>query len=294
MAKSTYQATAHPRALAVSAAILALLSVLPARWGGWVGQFGALTEYLVAPAASVVTTISGYVRRPRETRDDALVRELETQRDQFQAMYLQQRELVEQLQRQLDEYRAGESELGLKLLTARVVGPTSNPSAGVLILKAGARHGVENGTVASVAGTQIVGRVEEATADAASLLLITARAAGPIDGAIVRTGSDAVTIPCRRLHPQGDGTLRGYVEYVPAKAGEEVKKAITGDVVRLSDAAWPANAQMLVIGVVDRIDAALESPLRQIITVRPTARLERVTEVTLRLTGRPGTRGRAP
>lgn len=291
MAHASHQATMHRRAMTAAVVLLALLAIVPARWVGWVGQFGALARYAVGPVSGLVTWAGA--RIAPTAADDPRLQELTAQRDQFQAMYLQQRELVTLLQRQLDEFRASDAELGLRLLSARVIGATSNPGAGILTIKAGRRHDVEPRTVATVGGAQVVGRVEDVAAFSSSLVLLTAKGSGAVDGVIVLDGEDR--IDCRYLFPQDDGTLRGYVEYKAPAAGKQPAQAQLGQVVRLRDDAWGPSAQMLVLGVVDRIDNPADSPLRQIITVRPTVRLDRVTEVTLRLVAQPaGEPGGAP
>ena len=54
--------------------------------------------------------------------------------------------------------------------------------------------------------------------------------------------------------------------------------------MRLSDTErWPKNAQYLVVGTIERVEPNPAMPLRPTIVVRPSLRLERVSEVILRL-----------
>jgi hypothetical protein len=92
------------------------------------------------------------------------------------------------------------------------------------------------------------------------------------------------------LKPQGDGTLKGEVG---TDAGPSLGAGGTanprlepkpGQTVRLADRTWPSAAQMLIVGTVTRVDPSPTQPLRKVITVEPTLRLDRVSEVVLRLT----------
>ncbi|HZW10279.1 MAG TPA: hypothetical protein VFF69_10290, partial [Phycisphaerales bacterium] len=84
-----------------------------------------------------------------------------------------------------------------------------------------------------------------------------------------------------KLRPAGDGTLKGDVGDPGAQGSRLIQP---GQVVRLFDRHWPASAQMLVIGAVESVEPAPDSPLRPVIVVRPTVALERVTEVIVRIT----------
>lgn len=91
---------------------------------------------------------------------------------------------------------------------------------------------------------------------------------------------DGPVRPLARLDPVGDGTLRGPVE-IQDGAQPELKP---GTIVRLADPdRWPLHAQMLVVGIVERVYPSPDQPLRSNIVVRPTLELERVSNVVLRV-----------
>jgi cell shape-determining protein MreC len=272
----------------MTAAILVLgaLAVLPMRWTSWAGGLRAVPMLLIAPVSGLVSSLTGWMSPPDGADKTAEFRKLEDERNLFQAMYLQQREQVEALQKQLDEFRAHEQPLGLRHLLARVIGSPSNPGSGVLIVKAGKRHGVEPRTVAVAGGSQVVGRVEEVSATTCSLVLLTTLSAGPVGGIVPAENTEDPALKMPHLYPTKDGTLSGLVEYDRARPGKPQRELKIGDTVRLSDDTWPSSAQMLVLGTIVRIDPTVESALRKRVTVLPTFRLDRVTEVTLRLAER--------
>ncbi|MCC6661285.1 MAG: hypothetical protein IT437_10410 [Phycisphaerales bacterium] len=266
--------------------VLAALAVLPMRWTSWAGQFGAVPRFLIAPVAGLVASLTGWMTRPEGLESNPVLAEVKSQRDLFQAMYLQQRDLVAALEQQLDEFRAREQPLGLRHLVARVIGSPGNPGSGILIVKAGKRHGVEPRTVAVAGGAQVVGRIEDVSATTCELVLLTNRASGSIAGVIPAKNGEDEGIRMPYLYPTSGGTLQGLVMYNESKRGVPQPQAALGDTVRLDDQTWPASAQQLVLGTVVSIDHPPESPTRQLVTVRPTLRLDRVTEVTLRLAER--------
>ena len=89
------------------------------------------------------------------------------------------------------------------------------------------------------------------------------------------------------MQPVGDGTLRGDAAYDPQDPDAATRIAV-GQVVRLDDGEWPASAQMLVLGTVEAVEPAPDSPLRPVVIVRPTVALDRVTEVIVRVSEMPG------
>lgn len=276
----------HKRGITAAIIVLGALAVLPMRWTAWAGGLRHVPLLLIAPVSGLASSLTGWMVRDAADTDSPAVRQAREQLELFQSMYLQQRALVEQLQTQLDEFRAHEQPLGLRHLLARVIGSTSNPGSGVLIVKAGRRHGVEPRTVAVAGGAQIVGRIEDVSATTCSLVLITTLAAGPVGGIVPADNSEDPPIKMPALFPMKDGTLVGLVYYEEVRADKTRRDLKVGDTVRLSDDTWPASAQMLVLGTVERIDNTPESPTRQRATITPTMRLDRVTEVTLRLAER--------
>jgi hypothetical protein len=80
------------------------------------------------------------------------------------------------------------------------------------------------------------------------------------------------------LSPSADNTLRGPVE--DARGIEPSP----GQIVRLADSdRWPASAQMLLVGRVESVEPDPNQPLRKVVIVRPSLKLDRVSEVVLRI-----------
>jgi hypothetical protein len=85
------------------------------------------------------------------------------------------------------------------------------------------------------------------------------------------------------LEPVGE-KLRGVVEAPASFAADgEKPKPEPGHTVRLDDDSWPESSQRFVLGRVETVAADPASPLRTIITVVPTVKVEIVSEVTLRI-----------
>src|SRR5262249_53195607 len=91
------------------------------------------------------------------------------------------------------------------------------------------------------------------------------------------------------LAPTGEGTLSGKLQDDTNPNAPQQTRPAPGMVVRLVDPAWPASAQMLIIGTVDRIEAAPDSPLRQVVIVKPVYSLDRWSEVMIRIAESPAT-----
>ncbi len=266
---------------------LIAFSLLPVNWGRWVNTFHDVATWIFGPVQKPVYQLSRWFVSPPSGPDDTRLRELENDRALFQAMYLKLRDDLVEANRRLARYEAGlaPAESGVRFMLARVIGPTGDAASGIIKIRAGRSEGVEERTVATVAGVQIVGRVERVQARSADIVLITDRAVGPLEAVIVPDDNDPDKreIRCPQLYPLGDGTLQGMVQHEPARQNEPSPTPKVGQLVRLRDASWPANSRMLVIGRVESVNALFEAPLRHIVVVRPTVPLDRVTEVTLRL-----------
>jgi hypothetical protein len=100
----------------------------------------------------------------------------------------------------------------------------------------------------------------------------------------------AATVRCR-LAPVGKGLLQGDLEDKRDESGAPIEPP-AGAEVRLSDPTrWPADAQMLIVGVVERVEPSPRQPLRRVVVVRPSVPdLTRVGEAVLRIPSRDATR----
>ncbi|GIK18530.1 MAG: hypothetical protein DYG93_13595 [Leptolyngbya sp. PLA2] len=295
MGRRPGQTAASRRLLPITIAALVVLALVPVRFMAFAGWFADLTAVVAAPVSQPLRALAAWVAPARTGGSPTEeIAELEQQRDHYATLYHRVRDenaRLRELVRQLQGGIALNPELPLRLYTASVVGASSDLSSPLLTVRAGRRHGVERNTVATVAGVQLLGRVDRAAERLCYVRPITAPEAGSIIGTVMV--SDEGGLLCR-LAPVGDGTLRGDVEYPASPEGRPTPEVAPGQLVRLSDPVWPPSAQMLIIGQVERVEPAPDAPLRRVITVRPTVRLERVSEVVLRILQETGEGGGGP
>lgn len=275
-------------ALPGAIALAALLSILPLRWIGWLNDFQDLTLTLVGP-------LSRQFERLLQWRAPALTSQLEKElaesrqdRDHYQMLYYRAVQDIEELRERIEQLQQGialNPDLPVTLYAAPVIARSSDLSSSAFTVRAGSRIGVAPGTVVTAGGVQLVGRVTHTADRTCTVQPITDRAAGPVYGLIIFDENTANRLTCR-LEPAGDGLLKGPVEDRRDETTQQPLAPAPGQTVRLSDVeSWPKNAQMLVIGRIETVEPAPDQPLRKIITVRPTIRLERVSEVVVRLAG---------
>lgn len=276
--------------LAGSILVLLVTGLLPLRMTAWAGWFGDLLATLVAPVSDPSARIARWLApaAPRSAQPEQ-IRRLEQEREELLRLYRVEREEVARLRGLIADLQGGAAlypDAKVRQLVAPVIASSSDRSSTVLRVRAGRASGVDRGAIATTAGVQLVGRVQDVAERLCDVFPITDPGTGSITGMILL---DATSVgPTCLLKPTGLGTLSGPVEdmsgFVPRRAIEP------GMRVLLQDSAWPRAAQMLLIGVVETAEPAPNQPLRTVVTVRPTLRLDRVGEVVLRLS--PGGEGR--
>lgn len=275
------------RTLPLAIAALAVASVLPGRWLGWAGWFGTLTQTIVAPISHPVTRFSRWLSpaAPRPAGEDGPSREWRLRAQEYEALYLRQRDenlALRDVIRQLQSGVAHSPGLGVRQLAAPVIGAGSDLASRLLAVRVPRDSAITTGTSIAVAeGVQLVGRVDSLRGPIAQIRPITAESAGRIEAVIMLGDAhDAPRLLCS-LTPVGDGTLRGPVED-PGAPTPGLEPA-PGQRVRLADRAWPESAQQLLVGVVERVEPNPAQPLRRMVVVRPIADLARLSEVVLRI-----------
>lgn len=287
--RSPNYSPAARRVLPPAIFVLLMLGLLPGQYVSWVGSIGGVVTAVVAPISQTMTWIAGRLR-PAESRDPAAEAALKEKSEHFEFLYRQQLDQNHRLKETIAELQLQRDlapDMPIRLLTAPVIGGSSDPASGVLRVKVGSLQGVSANTVATVRGLQLLGRVSQASARTCLVQPITRKAAGPLRGRIIiERAPDAagpLSLICL-LEPIGDGTLRGEVEFQRAPDSDLPLSPTIGQTVRLDDDRWPASAQMLRIGLVEAVAPSPANPQRQIVTVRPAVpRLDRVTEVVLRV-----------
>lgn len=274
------------RSVPIAIVVLLLTSAVPATLSRWVGWFGELTMVLVTPVSHPASLVSRWLapatRAPAPPEDVAA---LEAELAQFRSLNLRLQKENEQLWariRDLQNNRDLAPDAPVSMMSVPVIGDSADLS-GVIRLRAGSQQGVVKNTVVAVGGMQLFGRVVDVANTWCDARPITDEDAGAIHSIIV-VGDDieAPKLLCR-LVPQGDGTLKGPVEYERAPDSAAPIRAEAGQTAYLSDDTWPKSSQMLVVGRVKSVQTDPTNAQRQIVVVAPEMRLSRVTEVVLRL-----------
>ncbi|MFG0285915.1 MAG: rod shape-determining protein MreC [Phycisphaerales bacterium JB039] len=265
---------------------LAIFALAPARYTDWVHGFGQVTLILIAPISHPVTAVAGWLSvratAPPQPEQVAL---LTQERDRYELLYLQEKHQVEELRERVKELQAGvglDADPSMRLITATVTGRPSDLTSVLLHVRAGSAKGVSQNTVATVQGVQLMGQVVRVSPLTCIVEPITAAKARPLTGRVMR--EEVEGLYCQ-LSPTGEGALAGRLAFVLDPRTQQPVRPEVGDVVRLDDELWPANAQMLIVGRVERVEPSPTEPSRLRVIVRPELPLEQFRgEVTLRVT----------
>jgi cell shape-determining protein MreC len=267
----------------VTALALLATAILPSKYGEWASGLGRTAQLVIAPVTQPVTLAAAWLLGPAEgSRSSPVVAQLERERDQFRTLWLQEQSRSADLRRTIEEMNQGRgvNELRVTQIRRQVIGGTTDGSGGRLQVRAGTAEGVALNDVATTSGVQLVGKVVETGAKTCWVRLITdrgARVGEQIRGVILNAqGQRGVKLV---LNAVGEGKLQGGVQLDPGQSDVQIAE---GDEVRLEDPQWPQSSWMLVIGRVESTRRGNDG--RQYATVRPTADLERLSEVVLRLT----------
>lgn len=259
-------------------AIMMVLSLLPARWSGWVASIADLAALVVRPVSGPVYAIARWLApaRGQAVIDDPTMAGIIEERERFRTLWLREQERTVDLERKIQDLQHGRaySELPVRQVITSVIGHSSEGTVGELVLRASSGAGVEINNVVTAAGVQIVGRVSRVGLQQSFVRLLTDPASKQVRGRVMR--ADDTKGPICALFPlkSGDG-LQGQVEYRSGEPEVEV-----GQVVRLDDDQWPRSASMLVIGRIEEVTTTTGG--RPVIRVRPTVDLSRLSEVVVR------------
>lgn len=266
----------------ITIVVLFVLSFTPAKWLGWTNWFAAQVHVAIVPVTHPFTIVVDTIVPARITdpaaseREQAVIDEL--QRVQFEL--LQMRQENERLSGLIDRYARGAAitpELNVKQVNRPRI---ANLTGDLLLVRTGSVEGLSQGTVVVADAVQLLGRVARIDGRTSTVLPITAASAQPIMAAVLLNEDGSRQARCL-LKPMGDGTLRGDVANPSLDENTNIR---VGQEVRLQDSQWPTNAQMLLVGHIERVERNENQPLRPSIIVRPTVDdLRRVPEVILRI-----------
>ena len=253
--------------LAIGACVVLAL-VVPARWQrDWVGPFGQLATLLVAPVSGPVKRLAHFVAPTPVPASDSFVGQLKQENDELRTQLLAERAEAARLRTLLEQQRVMITQTpgGVTHLPASVIAASSDNT--MLTVRAGTRDGLGAGDVATVNFVHLLGKVNAARTRDASVVPITAKNAGDIEGVVI---VDGLTMTLKaRLSPTGKGTLVGDVEDKRTEDGKAIEPQVGQDVRLLDNAGWPQTAQMLIIGLIEDVRPSPRQPLRKQITVRP-------------------------
>ncbi len=265
----------------ITIVVLFVLSFMPARWLGWTDWFAAQVRVAIVPITHPLTITIDAIVPTRISDPEASERErmIGSELERMRLELLQTRQENARLGQLIEQYSRGAAitpELNVKQVTRPRVG---NLAGDLLLIRTGTAE-VAQGTVVVADAVQLIGRVSRVDGKTSIVLPITAPGAQPIMGAVLLSEDGKQQARCF-LRPTGDGTLRGEVAR-PA-LNEELSIRV-GQEVRLQDSQWPTSAQMLLVGLIERVENNPEQPLRPRIIVRPQIEdLRRIPEVILRI-----------
>ncbi|MEM7623131.1 MAG: rod shape-determining protein MreC [Planctomycetota bacterium] len=206
--------------LPVVLAGLLVLSALPVRFLGWTDGLGHLLATVLAPVSHPMVVVStwlapadrggaagGLAGNGRLTGDAA---ELAEQVRVLEQAWLREIEENRRLRARLDELQAGRAfneEIRVRLGAYPVIGSSSDPTSAAMRVRAGSGDGVTvRSTVATTAGTQLVGRVIDVGSSVSTVVPITDPGAGE--------SLDCIVLPGGELDPSAD--VRGQGHPLPA------------------------------------------------------------------------------
>jgi len=277
----------NPRfALGVTSLTLVVLALLPSKALGWLWWIDRTANFVLLPVQhpldSLVKWAEGSKAKTEAKGPDA---ELAARISQLQFELLNERDQNDRLRQQIMDLQRG---LALnpdipRQVFAPIIGGSADLSSGVLTAKAGEREGIEVGSVAVAGGVNLVGRVTKVSGRTCLILPITrkSKATQYIRGVVMLNESERG--PMCELTTTGGGTLVGTVMDRIASQSYSAIDIAPGMIVRLADTTWPGSSQMLIVGEVKSIET--EPTGHRKIVVEPRLRLDRVSEVWLRVSG---------
>ncbi|HVU62534.1 MAG TPA: rod shape-determining protein MreC [Phycisphaerales bacterium] len=283
--------------IALVIAILAVVSLLPRPVLRTVTYLNRPVMFLLSPvrqtAWSAIVWLAGRppkVPGERTTVDadtwNAMLRELNQTKQQVADLQT----LVRDLSRGVEL----NPNLPVRQIAAPVIGFGTDINGGLLTVRAGTRDGVDENAVVVVRGVYLVGLVLRAEPRTSIVVPITDPAFSSMFhgqrkflGAVMLDEQHAG--PTWKLDSIENGRMIGRVFYdndsdensAPLTGSSDRPPILPDMLIRLRDPAWPASAQMLVVGIIERVEPGSNN--RPIVTVRPLQDLAHVGEVLIRV-----------
>lgn len=278
----------NPRATLTGLTLLCFgCALVPASWTRLLSGLHGPMLTLLAPIQSPVRWSVIKLRGPEQPEHaSAEVREIAQKYDDAVQQLLQARRQIDDLRNTIRDLSRGADltpDVAIRQLPAvSVIGPGGDTGS-LFNVKAGLRERVVEGAVAVLGGVHLVGRVRSVSEYRCSVQPVTDPGVGLIDAVV--TSDDLRFVAECQLSADRTGLLIGKVKESddPSTTLSPAMLIAPGMQVRLKDASWPAAAQMLVLGRVEKIETSPEMARRKIVYVRPDYTLARAAEVTLRM-----------
>ncbi|MFM7051615.1 MAG: rod shape-determining protein MreC [Planctomycetota bacterium] len=254
------------------AAVALALCMLPERaLLPWTNDLGRVVAVPLVPVAHVGVFVRERLRPTRVPFDarSPEVLALEQQVEFFRSMHAQSMLEAERLERAIAALgavttRAGAQ--GLRLVDASVVGTDPSRVDGTVLVNAGSRHGVREGSVVLVDGDVFAGRVSADVGAALARVVPAPRLSGIGVRLLPAEGGAASAAPGAVLKAAGDGTWTADVA-----SSVDLRE---GMVARVADDRFPRVALGTRIGTVVRVEPIDEVPLARRVRIRPLASLD--------------------
>jgi hypothetical protein len=263
----------------ITIVLLFVMALAPIRWIEWTNWFSAQIRVVIAPITAPITMAVDAVIPDALPEASERERAIANERDRYRTELLQIRQENERLSELIDQFSRGAAitpDLTVRQVRARRMSNIGDQ----LLIRTDRIEGLTQGTVVVVDAVQLLGRVSRVDKRTSTVRPITAKSARSIMGVVLLDDSGIRQVRCL-LKPADGGVLVGEVARSVDGEGWAVEPGME---VRLLDNQWPEHAQMLLIGIVERIEPKDSQPLRQRIVVRPSVQdLRMVPEVILRL-----------
>ncbi len=270
------------RVLALSICAMVVTTFLPARMLNWARVPGRITQRLTSPPADLVKVAGDWlVKAEPAQHPEPLVGQI----DQLRALVHRLEQDNARLRRQVEELsgvRSTQTE-PMRLLTTSVIAGTTDPTGRLLRLRSGRRDGIEPGSVASVRGQHLLGRIVNLDDAMCDVLPITDQNAETLMVQIYEEDGTKTEL-FFDLTPTGEGTLKGPGRYVTEGLEQTPRVAEIGQIAKLSDENWVGH-EGLIVGTITAVEPSPQSPLRQVVTVTPIVDTRRVSSVVVRVPG---------
>lgn len=268
------------RVLAAAIAACLVCAVLPVRFLGWTGAVSGVAVRLVAPVSDLGKWIGDRAARAEtEEHPNPEIGRLQ----ELESLVRAQEMRISELRAMLDALEQGDilPEARVRQLVGRVFSTSASRAEQTLLVRRGARDGVAEGAAAVVRGRHMLGVVSDVNESFCVVTPLVARNAGPIEVTVHPADGDGPGVPFV-VSPTGDGTLRGPGQFRTEGAEQRPVEVRVGDEASLSDPAMAPHWGLLVGDVVE-VERDPESPLRQLVTIRPRIDTRNVARVVLRV-----------